>query len=96
LNQRGARLLDLLTRHRAGDIDDRDQIPAERGCISSAGREQQHEVAILADRVMWNERQSHQTTCERQEQLEISAGRVVGKRDLEPVVAACDLHLMRG
>ena len=56
LNQRGFGLLNFLAGHRAGDVDDGDQIaPQRRGVGRGTGRQKQHEVAVFADGMMGNE-----------------------------------------
>src|SRR5690349_1880859 len=45
--------------------------------------------------MMGNERQANQSPCQRQQELEVAAGGVIAQRDLEAVVPARDLHLMR-
>ena len=67
LNQGGLGLLDLFSRHRTRDVDDRDDIAAQcRGIRGCARRKQQHEVAVLTHGMMRYERQANQPARERQ------------------------------
>jgi len=65
------------------------------GIRRCARREQQHEVAVLADRVMGNQRQANQSAGEGQQQLEVATCGVVAEAHVEAVALARDLHLMR-
>src|SRR5882672_191958 len=44
---------------------------------------------------MRDERKAHQPVREREQQLEVATRRSIGLRDFEPVVASCDLNLVR-
>ena len=46
--------------------------------------------------MMRHERETDQSPRQRQQQLEVTAGRPVGKRHLEAIVAPRNLNLMRG
>src|SRR5207245_4587453 len=95
LNERGFGLLDLFTRHGARHVDHGDEIATQRaGVCRYPRREQEHEVAVFTDGMVRQQRQANQAACERQQQLEVSGGGSIRERQLETIVAACDLNLV--
>ena len=97
LHQRRLGLVELLPGHRARHVEHGDDVAMQRHRLRRpAGREQQHEVAVLAGRLVAHERHPQEAASQRQEHLEIAARRRVGERQLEPVAAAVEGESVRG
>ena len=88
---------ELFSRHRAGHVDRRDDVAAhgDRG-MRGTRSEQQHEVSVLTRQLMRHERNADDPASERQKQVQVSGGRAVGQRHLEPAVRAASADLMCG
>src|SRR5439155_4088249 len=86
---------DLFTRRRARHVDHGDEIAMQRGGVCRCPRcEQEHEVSVFTDGMVWQQRQTDQAACERQQQLEVSPSGSIRERHLETIVAAGDLNLV--
>jgi hypothetical protein len=78
LAQRRLRLLDLAARHGARHVEHDGQVAGQAGAVRTAGRERQHEVAVLAGRLVGDERDPHQPPGHGEEHDEVPAQFVLG------------------
>ena len=76
LDQRGLRLRDLLTGHRAGDVEHRHYVAMQRRGVRRRARcEQQHEIPVLAGGPVRHQRHPDGARGQRQVQLHVAGGR---------------------